>query len=68
MGFIHVRKMEDAQIANFMVWDLMMKEDEQMFITGMVLVVDVQDFTMAHFTQVPLPVMKKLSPFWEVYR
>lgn len=58
--------MEDLQIANFMIWDIWMKEEEQMFITGAVVVIDVKDFTMAHFTQMPLAVMKKLMPLWEV--
>lgn len=59
-------QMEDVQIANFMIMDIMMKEDEQMFITGLVVVGDVEGFTMAHFTHTPMAVMKKLMPFWEV--
>lgn len=41
-------------------------EDEQMFITGLVFIADFSGYTMGHFTQVPLAVMKKLTSCWEV--
>lgn len=49
-----------------MVWEIMGEEDEQMFITGMLLLFDFQDYTMGHFTQMPLSMIKKLMPCWQV--
>lgn len=51
-----------------MVWDIMGDEEEQMFITGLVLLFDFTGYTMSHFTQVPLPMVKKLMPCWEVIK
>jgi hypothetical protein len=50
-----------------MVWDIMGDEDEQMFITGMILLFDFSDYGMSHFTAMPLSMIKKLMPCWEVY-
>ena len=49
-----------------MVWEIMGKEEEQMFITGMLLLFDFKDYTLNHFTQMPLSMMKKLMPCWMV--
>lgn len=49
-----------------MVMDVLMKEEEQMYVTGMILLFDIKDFSLAHFAQLPLPMMKKIAPIWEV--
>ena len=58
-------KVEIMQKVSFMVWELMSHEEEQMFITGMILVFDAEGFTMSHFTQMPLALAKKMMPCWE---
>lgn len=50
-----------------MVFEIMGSEEEQMFITGMVLIFDLKDYTMNHFTHMPPSVVKKLMPCWEVF-
>lgn len=59
-------QIEYIQRASFMVFELMGEEDEQMFINGMVLIFDLKGYTMNHFTQMPLSMVKKLMPCWEV--
>jgi hypothetical protein len=49
-----------------MVWDIMGDEDEQMFVTGMILLFDFSNYGMNHFTAMPLSMVKKLMPCWEV--
>ena len=49
-----------------MVWDIMGDEDEQMFVTGMILLFDLSNYGMSHFTAMPLSMVKKLMPCWEV--
>ena len=49
-----------------MVWEIMGAQEEQMFVTGMHLLFDMKDFTMSHFTNMPLSIVKKLKPCWEV--
>ncbi|XP_046459123.1 alpha-tocopherol transfer protein-like isoform X1 [Daphnia pulex] len=58
-------KIENIQRASFMVWDIMSDEDEQMFVTGMLLLFDFSDYGMNHFTAMPLSMIKKLMPCWE---
>lgn len=58
--------MEVMQRASFMVWDILYNEEEQMFITGIVLLMDFTGYTLDHFTQMPIALMKKLKPCWEV--
>ncbi len=45
----------------------MADEDEQMFITGVTLLMDFTNFGMNHFTAMPLSVIKKVMPCWEVF-
>nr|CAH0106714.1 unnamed protein product [Daphnia galeata] len=52
-------KPEDIEKASFMISDVMVKDDEQLFVTGMVIVYDCQGFTLNHFTQRPLSLTKK---------
>lgn len=49
-----------------MVWELMVEEEEQMFITGIILIFDFTGYTLDHFTQMPLSMVKKVKPCWEV--
>ncbi|XP_046456586.1 retinol-binding protein pinta-like [Daphnia pulex] len=56
-------KAEDIDKANFMISDTMGREDEQMFVTGMVIIVDVQGFSLNHLTQKPLALFKKQMYF-----
>jgi hypothetical protein len=49
-----------------MVSEIMADEDEQMFITGITLLMDFTNFGMNHFTAMPLSLVKKLMPCWEV--
>lgn len=49
-----------------MVSEVLGDEDEQLFITGMVILIDMSDFGMNHFTSMPLPMIKKLMPCFEV--
>ncbi|KAI9559252.1 hypothetical protein GHT06_016041 [Daphnia sinensis] len=58
-------KFEHIQRVGFMVSEVLGDEDEQLFITGMVVLIDLSDFGMNHFTSMPLPVIKKLMPCFE---
>lgn len=59
-------KPEVIDKANFMISDTMGREDEQMFVTGMVIIVDVQGFSLNHLTQKPLALFKKQMYFLQV--
>ena len=50
-----------------MVQEIAGAEDEQMFITGCLLLCDLKDFTMSHFTQMPISMIKKLTQCFEVF-
>ena len=56
---------EAIQRVSFMIWDIMFHEEEQMFITGAVLILDMEGFTMSHFAQMPMSMAKKLQLCWE---
>ncbi|XP_046638360.1 retinaldehyde-binding protein 1-like [Daphnia pulicaria] len=58
-------KIEVVQRVSFMVSEIMADEDEQMFITGITLLMDFTNFGMNHFTAMPLSMVKKLMPCWE---
>ncbi|XP_057368645.1 alpha-tocopherol transfer protein-like [Daphnia carinata] len=58
-------KFEDVQRVGFMLNEIMADEDEQMFITGLVVLIDMANFTMGHMTAMPMAAMKKLMPCWE---
>ena len=59
-------KPEDIEKANFMISDVMVLEDEQLFVTGMVIIYDCEGFTMNHFTQRPLSMTKKHMYYLQV--
>ncbi|XP_046459118.1 alpha-tocopherol transfer protein-like [Daphnia pulex] len=58
-------KFEDIQRVGLMISELLCDEDEQLFITGMVVLVDLEGFTMSHVTSTPIAMMKKLMPCFE---
>ena len=58
-------KFELIQRVGFMVWELLDDEEEQMFITGLILIFDMEGFTMSHFAQMPMSLTKKLQLCWE---
>ena len=62
--FIH--KAEDVEKVSFMVIDTMGRTDEQFFIAGLVVIVDLEGFTLDHLTQKPLSVIKKQMKFLQV--
>jgi hypothetical protein len=49
-----------------MISEVLGDEDEQLFITGMVVLVDLEGFTMSHVTSTPIALVKKLMPCFEV--
>jgi hypothetical protein len=50
-----------------MISEIMSDEDEQFIITGMVILIDMDGFTMSHITSTPFSTMKKLMPCFEVH-
>ncbi len=64
---IEILQMEHMQRASFMISELVGAEDEQMFITGMIVLMDMKGFTMSHFTQMPISLIKKLTQCFEVF-
>lgn len=63
---VYINQFEHIQRVGFMVSEVLGDDDEQLFITGMVILIDMSDFGMNHFTSMPLPVIKKLMPCFEV--
>jgi CRAL/TRIO domain len=59
-------KPEDIEKANFMISDTMGLDDEQMFVTGMVIIIDCQGFSLNHLTQKPLALTKKQMYYLQV--
>ena len=57
--------LEVIQRVSFMIWDIVFHEEEQMFITGAVLILDMEGFTMSHFAQMPMSLTKQLQLCWE---
>ena len=58
--------MSAMQKVNFMVFEVMNAAEEQMFITGIVLLFDFGGYTMSHFMAFPLSDIKKSKLCWEV--
>jgi len=59
----YLYKPEDVEKANFMVSDVMGLAEEQMFITGIVIIIDLEGYSLGHVTQKPLAVTKKQMHF-----
>ena len=62
----YLYKPEDVEKANFMVSDVMGLAEEQMFITGIVIIIDLEGYSLGHVTQKPLAVTKKQMHFLQV--
>ena len=58
---------EDMDKVSFMVSDVMGLEDEQMFVTGIVIVIDLEGYSLAHVTQRPLALTKKHMRYLQVF-
>jgi len=57
-------KPEDLEKANMMVMETLVKDrNDDMFVMGMVIVVDMHGMTMAHLTSKPVAMVKKLLRF-----
>lgn len=60
-------KPEDLEKANMMVMETLVKDrNDDMFVMGMVIVVDMHGMTMAHLTSKPVAMVKKLLRFVQV--
>ena len=57
---------EDVEKANFMVGEVMGVLDEDMFITGAVVIFDFEGFTFNHLNQRSLPLLKKYMRYTQV--
>jgi len=62
----YLHRAQDIEKANFMVSDVMGLQDEQLFITGMVIIIDFSGYSFGHLTQRPLAVTKKWLQFLQV--
>ena len=61
-----LHKPEDIEKANLMISDTMGWEDEQIFVTGMVIIIDCQGFSLNHLTLKPLALTKKQMYYLQV--
>jgi len=59
----YLRRVEDIEKANFMVSDVMGLEDEQVFITGIVIIIDFDGYSFGHLTRRPLAITMKWLKF-----
>ena len=50
-----------------MMTEVMGDEEEQFFITGMVVLIDLADFGLKHITSLPLSMVRKLMPCIQVF-
>jgi len=62
----YLHKPEDVEKVNFMVSDVMGLDEEQMFLTGIVIIVDLEGYSLSHVTQRPLAVTKKHMHYLQV--
>ena len=62
----YLHKLEDIEKSNFMVSDIMGLEDEQLFITGLIIIIDLSGFSFSHLTRRPLNVTKKWLHYLQV--
>jgi len=58
-----LHKPEDVEKVSFMVGEVMAKDDEQFPITGIVVIIDMEGFTLDHLTHRPLSITKKQMKF-----
>ncbi len=64
---MQLTQVEHMQSTFFMISEILEAEDEQMFITGVLVLIDLKGFTMGHLTQMPVSLMKKLTKCFEVF-
>ena len=62
----YLHRVEDIEKANFMVSDVMGLEDEQVFITGIVIIIDFDGYSFGHLTRRPLAITMKWLKFLQV--
>ena len=62
-----LHKPEDVEKVSFMVGEVMAKDDEQFPITGIVVIIDMEGFTLDHLTHRPLSITKKQMKFLTVF-
>ena len=63
-----IHKAEDVEKVSFMVTETMGKGDEQLPITGLVVIIDMDGLTLEHLTNRSLSLSKKLMKFYQVVR
>jgi len=59
-----LHKAEDIEKVSFMVTEVMGGGDEQFYITGLVIIIDMEGFTLDHLTHKPLSITKKQMKFF----
>lgn len=60
-------KPEDLEKANMMVMEALSQEkDEDMFVMGFVVIIDMDGMTMSHLTSKPIPLVMKQMRFVQV--
>lgn len=62
----YLHKAEDVEKVSFMVLDVMGLAEEQMFVTGIIIIVDLEGYSLSHVTQKPLAVTKKQMQYLQV--
>jgi len=59
----YLHKAHDIEKANFMVSEIMGTEDEEIFFRGLVMIIDMEGYSLGHMTQRPLAVTKNHLQF-----
>jgi hypothetical protein len=59
-------KVEDLEKASGMVAEVLAYEEPVIFITGVVVIVDFDGYTLSHLTHRPLSFMKKQAKYFQV--
>lgn len=62
-----IHAMDEVFRATHLISDIMVEEDEQMSITGVVQLLDLQGVTAAHALQMSPPLVKKAMTIWQVW-
>jgi len=62
----YLHKAHDIEKANFMVSEIMGTEDEEIFFRGLVMIIDMEGYSLGHMTQRPLAVTKNHLQFLQV--
>jgi hypothetical protein len=59
-------KVEDLETASGMVAEVLAYEEPVIFITGVVVIVDFEGYSLSHLTHRPLSFMKKQAKYFQV--